>query len=703
MASAVHGREERAGEKSLRKTLYVRFRVDYYSRRIYLFLKDLLPVTYLQEKRTSDLTKPYSHLPIFFHTALPIKVWFFLLLQSGLWVHILKTETKVLIYYKGYSTYLKTGTLMEDTVTRINDSDHKVALPEETSLPRSLAEKLLDGGYFILRHTGSFISNVWKVPLILSAGQNHTKEKPIHPATDTVPSHTPRRQLSSDSRSDMETRRKARFRGSDKINPEAPVLSKTRKPGSSSNVNRKLFPGTPESLRVRQTRGEPDTRLKGNREMYPGKAVGTQDMQENTSGSVTTADQLKKNGTSHLIQLCSDGSRLDLEFDSPLEQHRHGQDKIDPEPTVLSKTGKPDSSSKVNSTPGPLRQDRLPDMMYNRKTVGTFYMQYKAKRIRWRANGIPNMRHKTNRKMYPRKAGGTPYMRYKANRKMYPRKAVGRLQMQRKAYRKLSPPKAVGTPYIRHKANRMAVGCLYMQYNRANRKLHPRKLDGTPYRAVCGLYMQYKDKRKTYLRKAFLTVYMCYKANRKMYPRKANGIRKKQYKANRKMYHRKANVRPCLSDTVPVRSLLGIASWLSQHIWQRPQSPAGRSSQILVTAPHHSQPALTRPALSLNISSSFSPSSSYSPGPWRTDGRPDMRYSENRTPGRNMDGTPDMRYSDNRIPGQNMDGTPDRRHLENRTPGWNMDGTPDRRCRANRTPGQNKDGTPDRRCKGNRR
>ncbi|KAI8508918.1 hypothetical protein Bbelb_127660 [Branchiostoma belcheri] len=27
-----------------------------YSRRIYLFLKDLLPVTYLQEKRTSDLT-----------------------------------------------------------------------------------------------------------------------------------------------------------------------------------------------------------------------------------------------------------------------------------------------------------------------------------------------------------------------------------------------------------------------------------------------------------------------------------------------------------------------------------------------------------------------------------------------------------------------------------------------------------------------
>ncbi|KAI8510231.1 hypothetical protein Bbelb_126590 [Branchiostoma belcheri] len=42
------------------------------------------PVTYLQDKRTSDLD------------PLPIKVWFLLLLQSGLWVHILKTETKCL-------------------------------------------------------------------------------------------------------------------------------------------------------------------------------------------------------------------------------------------------------------------------------------------------------------------------------------------------------------------------------------------------------------------------------------------------------------------------------------------------------------------------------------------------------------------------------------------------------------------------------
>ncbi|XP_078686851.1 uncharacterized protein LOC144919325 isoform X2 [Branchiostoma floridae x Branchiostoma belcheri] len=314
----------------------------------------------------------------------------------------------------------------------MNDSDHKVALPEKTSLPRSLAEKLLDGGYFILRHTGSFISNVWKVVMGLwKRGEEEEEEdqeeeeeekeeegeegikpdktipkkNPSIPLQTPYPSHTPRRQLSRNNRSDMETPRKERFRGTDKINPETPVSSKTGKLGSSSNVNRKLFPGTPESLRVRQTRGETDTRLKGNREMYPRKAVGTQDMQ-NTSGSVTTAGQLKKSGTSH--QLSSDGS-LDLEFASPLEQHRHGQDKSDPEPTVLSKTGNPDSSSKVNSTPGPLRQDRLPDicMMYPRKTVSTFYMRYKAKRIRWRANGIPNMRYKTNRKMYPRKAGGT--------------------------------------------------------------------------------------------------------------------------------------------------------------------------------------------------------------------------------------------------------------------------------------------------------
>ena len=50
------------------------------------------------------------------------------------------------------------------------------------------------------------------------------------------------------------------------------------------------------------------------------------------------------------------------------------------------------------------------------------------------------------------------------------------------------------------------------------------------------------------------------------------------------------------------------------------------------------------------------------------DGRPDMRFKENRIAGKNKDGSDDMRFKENRIAGKNKDGSDDMRYKRNREP-----------------------------------
>ncbi|XP_035699428.1 uncharacterized protein LOC118432036 [Branchiostoma floridae] len=182
----------------------------------------------------------------------------------------------VLIYCKAYITFLKTGkledgdqlfTFVEEAVAKMNDGVYKGALlllPQETFLPRSLAEKLLDeGDMFPLRHTDSFITDVRRdVKLLMDREEEEedgeedyheeletgTPERSTDPLLQTKtdvdpllhllhllqphpPSYTPS-QLSSDDWQNPQPLLDEYWRGPDKVDPKTPVTFKTGKPDS---------------------------------------------------------------------------------------------------------------------------------------------------------------------------------------------------------------------------------------------------------------------------------------------------------------------------------------------------------------------------------------------------------------------------------------------------------------------------------------
>ncbi|KAI8510263.1 hypothetical protein Bbelb_126910, partial [Branchiostoma belcheri] len=345
-------------------------------------------------------------------------------------------QDEVLIYCKAYITFLKTGTLedgdqlftfVEDAVTRMNDGDYKGALlllPEETSLPRSLAEKLQDGGLSILRHTDTFISDVRKVPDMTTP--KRTPSTLLQPPYPYPPS-----QLSSDGWPDFETLLDEYWRGPKKIDPETPVSSKTGKPGISSKVNRKLFLGTPGPLRQD---GLPDMRFKGNRETYPRNVDGTPDMRYKANKEVYGERSSKSASSGHL--------------------------KKDGTPDRRYKGKKASSGSATTKVH--LKKDGTPDMRYkeNKALSKTGTTAHVSPAVHLKKDGTPDMRYKENKvssgsatTAVHLKKDGTPDMRYKENKTTSSGGGVGYHSSSYTSY-SAGPVKKDGTPDMRYAANK---------------------------------------------------------------------------------------------------------------------------------------------------------------------------------------------------------------------------------------------------------
>ncbi|XP_078656981.1 uncharacterized protein LOC144903059 isoform X1 [Branchiostoma floridae x Branchiostoma belcheri] len=398
-------------------------------------------------------------------------------------------QDEVLIYCKAYVTYLKTGTpedgdqlftFVEDAVTRMNDGHYKGALfllPQETSLPRSLAEKLQDEGCSILHHTDSFISDVRKVVKELwkreeeeeeeeekeeeEEGEEEEEEEDeegwdsIKPDMTTpkrapstllqTPYPYPPSQLSSDGWPDFETLLDEYWRGPKKIDPETPVSSKTGKPGISSKVNRKLFLGTPGPLRQD---GLPDMRFKGNRETYPRNVDGTPDMRYKANKQVYGEDSSKSASSGHL--------------------------KKDGTPDRRYKGNRASSGSATTTVH--LKKDGTPDMRYKENKVSskTGTTAHVSTAVHLKKDGTPDRRYKENKvssgsatTAVHLKKDGTPDMRFKVNKTTSSGGGVGYHSSSYSSY-SAGPVKKDGTPDMRYAANKVAYGSSGTSYSRSS-------------------------------------------------------------------------------------------------------------------------------------------------------------------------------------------------------------------------------------------
>ncbi|CAH1243214.1 Hypp7061 [Branchiostoma lanceolatum] len=329
-------------------------------------------------------------------------------------------QDEVLIYCKAYITFLKTGTLedgdhlftfVEEAVTKMTDGDYKGALlllPEDTFLPRSLAEKLQDeGGMFTLRHTDAFITDVRKdVKELLNREDNHEKPEMRTPKGYTDPllqtqyprdTGTPSHELSSDYQLDLQSYldKLEYWERQGKMDPETPVSSKTGKPDNRSKVNKKLFADTPGPLRKD---GQPDMRFKGNRKMYPKKEDGTPDMRYKANKEMYGEDSTKKDGT---------------------PDRRYKENKAS---KVSSKTG---TAAKVSSAVH-LKKDGTPDRRYkeNKASEVSSGGSYSTGSSSYSSGGGGGYSHSSSSSgggytAGPLKSDGTPDMRYAANKVAY--------------------------------------------------------------------------------------------------------------------------------------------------------------------------------------------------------------------------------------------------------------------------------------------
>ncbi|CAH1243213.1 Hypp7061 [Branchiostoma lanceolatum] len=364
-------------------------------------------------------------------------------------------QDEVLIYCKAYITFLKTGTLedgdhlftfVEEAVTKMTDGDYKGALlllPEDTFLPRSLAEKLQDeGGMFTLRHTDAFITDVRKdVKELLNREDNHEKPEMRTPKGYTDPllqtqyprdTGTPSHELSSDYQLDLQSYldKLEYWERQGKMDPETPVSSKTGKPDNRSKVNKKLFADTPGPLRKD---GQPDMRFKGNRKMYPKKEDGTPDMRYKANKEMYGEDSTKKDGT---------------------PDRRYKENKAS---KVSSKTG---TAAKVSSAVH-LKKDGTPDRRYKENKAsevssGSETTSTWSSTVHVKKDGTPDRRYKDN-KASKVSSGGS----YSTGSSSYSSGGGGGYSHSSSSSGggyTAGPLKSDGTPDMRYAANKAAYG-----------------------------------------------------------------------------------------------------------------------------------------------------------------------------------------------------------------------------------------------------